>query len=298
MGCFSKHEFRAHAQKRPGFTGPGRTRPGPLLRPNRKTGRNTLLEGCFCNQISLTWMQYSHEWVGSIRGGRRLDGRRWWVHNGSQRPDQAQAKARRHLGPAQRERLRASAAAARDGRRGDGFWLFLSASAARRGARSRGTASGRRERVGLAGAAQLRPRKRRDTSCHQRKGSGCRAASGIRATYGRRTARAHRAGCGREGHHAVFGCATGDPRQYREGQRAIRNGRGRGPVSGRGSCGRPCGSPGRRAGRHANSQLSRPKQDGAAGAAPGLSGEISTLEIVERHLHAVQPPAPGLVPAF
>ena len=94
---------------------------------------------------------------------------------------------------------------------------------------SRGTASGRRERVGLAGTTQLRPRKRRDATCHQREGSACRAASGIRATNGRRTARAHRPGCGREGHRAVFGCATGDPRQYREGQRAIRNAPRSGP---------------------------------------------------------------------
>jgi hypothetical protein len=231
--------------------------------------------------------------------GRRLDrSKDGWAHNGSQTPDQAQAEARRHLGSAQRERLRASAAAPRHGRGGDGFWLLFSARAASRGARSRGTASGRRERVGLAGTTQLRPRKRRDATCHQREGSACRAASGIRATNGRRTARAHRPGCGREGHHAVFRCATGDPRQYREGRRAIRNRRGRGPVSGRGGWGRPCRSPGRHASRHAKSQLSKPKQAGAARAAPGLSGEIPTLEIAERHLRAVGPPAAGLVPAF
>ena len=62
--------------------------------------------------------------------------------------------------------------------------------------------------------------------------------------------------------------------------------------------GRPCRSPGRHASRHAKSQLSKPKQAGAARAAPGLSGEIPTLEIAERHLRAVGPPAAGLVPAF
>ena len=63
-----------------------------------------------------------------------------------------QAQARRHLGPAQRKRLRAAAAATRHGRGGDGVRLFLTARTARRGARSRGTASARRcEHVGLRG---------------------------------------------------------------------------------------------------------------------------------------------------
>jgi hypothetical protein len=46
---------------------------GLLYAGEPEDGRNRLLEACFCNQISLTWMQYSHEWVGSIRGGRRVD---------------------------------------------------------------------------------------------------------------------------------------------------------------------------------------------------------------------------------
>lgn len=266
-----------------------------MMRANRKTGRNRPLEACFCNQISLTWMQYGHEWVGSIRDGRRLDrSKDGWAHNGSQTPDQAQAEARRHLGSAQCERLRAFAAAPRHGRRGDGLWPFLSPSAARRGARSGGTASGRRECVSRCDAAELRPRERGDAPCHQREPSGCRAASCARATCGRRTACAHRPGCGCEGHLAVFGCAAGDPRQYREGQRSPPTGRGRGPVSGRSGWGRPCRSSGRRAGCHANPQLSWPKQDVAAGVAPSLSGEISTIEIAERYLHPIDPPAPGL----
>jgi hypothetical protein len=231
--------------------------------------------------------------TGGVSTGRKMG----WAHNGSQRPDQAQAKARRHLGSAQRERLRASAATARHGRGGDGFWPVLSFRTASRGARSGRTASGRRECVNLCDAAELRSRERGDASCHQREPSSCRTAFRSRATYGRRTACA-RPGCGREGRHAVFGCATGDPRQYREGQRSTPTGRGRGPLSGRGGWGRPCRSLGRRAGRHANSQLSKPKQVRATRGAPGLSGEIPTLEIAERHLHAVRPPAPGLVPAF
>ncbi len=164
-------------------------------------------------------------------------GRIRWGHNGSQTPDQAQA--RRRLGSAQRKRLRASAAANRHGCGGDGIWLPPTTNAARRSARSRGTTSCRRcERIGpcwgTAGPAagrhhELRAGECRDASRHRRETSGCRAAAGVRPAC--RTARAHRAGCGYEGSCAICDRGPRDPRPCRKHRRAIGNGRG--PASGR-----------------------------------------------------------------